>query len=433
MSILDPPGYSKAQTDARIGAAIQAAGAQTPPSTALLPTKPRKTLLLSFQAGHGFSSTVGTGGGSVNLNDTTDSSIGTQSVRIITSGTGTTSTIYRSALSTALNMTDLQFAIQLKVTNSDHLQKLSLWAGSIFGNAYFSFNGNNVAPAERFEDNAWMWTTLPWQQISGGANATIGAPDRTNIPGLQFNVADDGMGVPVTVQIQAIASVSIPAAWTTGCLTFDFDDGFATHYTVARKALAKYGYTADCYPVLEAIESSAAYMTWPQIQELQNSNGWLIGAHSDTWAHHNEPLSNQTASELALFVAANRNGLATRGLRGFDFFAYPGGKYGGANLPIARQYYSSARTVSSMQYETLPVDDPHKLRVFLVGTGTTLASAQAAVNNAITNNYHLIFVFHDLATSGAGIMTVANFPTFVDWVATTTITVKNMAEVFETR
>ena len=419
--------------DTKVGAAISAAGAQTPPATALLPPKQKRTMIQTFQSGHGYSSIVGAGGGSVALNDTTDSAIGTQSVKVVTSGTGTTSSIYRFNIPTPFDMTGKQLAMLVKCDDPTHLKTLNIWIGNGGLSATFNFTINNVAPAEQLDAGAWMWVTIPWQQISGGASATIGTPDRAAIAGMQINIADDNTGNPVTIRVQAVASVPVPSVWTTGCLTFDFDDGFATHYTVARKALAKYDYKADVYPVCEAIDSGAAYMTLAQLQELQNSNGWLVGAHSDTWAHHNMALSDQTASELATFVATNRNWLSTRGLRGYDFFAYPGGKSGGANLPIARQYYATARTVSAVLHETLPANDPHKLRVFVVGAGTTLAIAQAEVNAAIAGNYHLIMVFHDLATSGTGIMTTANFGAFVDWVATTTIAVKNMAEVLATR
>ncbi|QDG88878.1 polysaccharide deacetylase family protein [Pseudarthrobacter sp. NIBRBAC000502770] len=429
----DAVTITPAGVDTKVGAAISAAGAQTPPATALLPPKQKRTMIQTFQSGHGYSSIVGAGGGSVALNDTTDSAIGTQSVKVVTSGTGTTSSIYRFNIPTPFDMTGKQLAMLVKCDDPTHLKTLNIWIGNGGLSATFNFTINNVAPAEQLDAGAWMWVTIPWQQISGGASATIGAPDRAAIAGMQINIADDNTGNPVTLRVQAIASVPVPAVWTTGCLTFDFDDGFATHYTVARKALAKYDYKADVYPVCEAIDSGAAYMTLAQLQELQNSNGWLVGAHSDTWAHHNMALSDQTASELATFVASNRNWLSTRGLRGYDFFAYPGGKSGGANLPIARQYYATARTVSAVLHETLPANDPHKLRVFVVGSGTTLAIAQAEVNAAIAGNYHLIMVFHDLATSGTGIMTTANFGAFVDWVATTTIAVKNMAEVLANR
>ena len=84
-------------------------------------------MIQTFQPSHGFSGTAGSGGAAtIAVNDTSDSAIGTQSVKIVTSRTGTQSNVYRFNMPTPVDMTGKQFAILLKCDDPTNLKTLSL-------------------------------------------------------------------------------------------------------------------------------------------------------------------------------------------------------------------------------------------------------------------------------------------------------------------
>jgi peptidoglycan/xylan/chitin deacetylase (PgdA/CDA1 family) len=412
--------------------ALNNASSPAPASASLLPPKPKRQLIQTFQAGHGW--TFQTPSGGTITADTTDYSIGSQSIKMMTPGlTGSTPgvSVYKFG-APAVDMTNKQFALLVKVTNSEALRSINLQFGT--GSLAQSSTANFMSNQPEWDmhlgpDGRWSWITIPWNPALAGT-----APNRAAITDFNLTVTDKGTGVPVEFRLGAIAAVPIPSVWTNGCLTFNFDDGFLSHYTIARPILAAYDFPADAYPVLEQLDKVNG-MTTAMLKELQDTNRWLIGAHSDTWANHNRSLASQTADEREQFVRSNRQGLADRGLRGFDFFAYPGGISTGPNYEIAQQFYASARTVNQRQRETLPASDPHKLRIKLVDATVTSAAIAAEIDTAYANNFHLILVFHDIVASGAtgGATNKATLQAIVDYAATKGIPVKTTAEVFATR
>jgi hypothetical protein len=84
-------------------------------------------------------------------------------------------------------------------------------------------------------------------------------------------------------------------------------------------------------------------------------------------------------------------------------------------IDVGRRYLSTIRTINQATSETWPPADPHKLRVtYITGTssGTSLATAKAAVDQAKTNKEWLVLVFHDFVegattTSGSHTLPVA--------------------------
>lgn len=418
-------------TQSALSGAIDASGGTPPAAASLIPPKPQKQMIQTFQSGHGWAA-VNDSGVVTNLNDTADYAVGSQSVKIVTNGTNGGATIYKYG-TTAVDFTNKNVAVLIKFDNSTHNRGVTIQLGSTGTmSANYQFNPVNLAGTDQpvGPDGQYNWHVIPW-------NPTVvtGSPNRAAITDFSIRVTDDNTGNLVTAHVQAIAAVPIPSVWTNGCVSFDLDDGFASHYTSARPILGKYGYAANLYPVCEAVDSGAGYMTTTQVQELQNVYGWSVGAHSDTWAHHGMALSAQTSDELALFVKANRKWLADRGLRGFDFFAYPGGIDSGPNLAIARQYYATARTVNQRTRETLPAGDHHRLRIYLMDASKSVANIQAEIDAAYSGNYHLILVAHDMVASGAtsGTILTSTFSSVVDYVASKGMPVKTIQQVLGTR
>jgi peptidoglycan/xylan/chitin deacetylase (PgdA/CDA1 family) len=398
----------------------------TAPNLSLSSRRPDRTMVATFQSGHGWG-TAGTAGAGQTANDTTTSAIGSQSFKVVTNGAGSADNIYKWN-GASVDWTNKYPAVLLKVQGIDHLKSFQVQlggGGSMQNNN--TFGVMNLASNDKFlGDNQWYWITIPWEpSLTGGT----GAP-RSAITDLQMNFTDDNTGNPVTINVQALAAVSIPSPWTTGCVSFDLDDGFISHYNIARPILAKYDFKANLYPVTESIDTTSSYMTSANLQELQNVHGWNIGCHSDTWVHHNAPY-NLTGPAAQTMMQQNRSWLASRGLRGGDFFAYPGGADTATTLAAAQQYFVAARTTTQRTKETLPAGNPHRLRILLMDSTKTVPGIQAAIDSAYAGNFHLILVTHDIVASGAtaGTILTSTFQGIVDYVATKGIPVKTMAEV----
>src|SRR5438105_14429313 len=94
--------------------------------------------------------------------------------------------------------------------------------------------------------------------------------------------------IALNIPLQALAASSpVPAAK----VSFTFDDGLTSTYANAAPTLAKYGFTGTDYVITGCVGMTTApntcrantdttYMTWAQVQALQNSYGWEIGSHT---------------------------------------------------------------------------------------------------------------------------------------------------------
>jgi hypothetical protein len=414
--IADEDGAIPTAIDLRLSEAIEGMGAEPPAKVSLYGPRPRFTYWQPFQSGHGWA--VNPASAASNLNDTTQFALGTQSVKLVTNGQGTNQAVYRFGF-TALDMTNKQFAILVKIDNPDNMKNFHIWAGTGSPNPYFAFWGVQASTptdgSHYLEAGKWVWIVFPWQE------SLSGSPNRAAITAIQLNVGDTGTAgtpvTPVTAHIQAIATVPTPSA---GAVMIDFDDGFSSQVD-AINYLGLKGFPCNIWPVQDQVENHDAGtistgLSTIYLQQVQANFGCLIGLHSDTWAHHNTALGAQTEDEVALFFRAGRKWLTDRGFNGADFIAYPGGHFDEQTLGIARKYTAYARTVDQRQRETLPPGDPHKARISLTSVSTTAASMTAAVDAAIAGKYLVNFVFH--AVDGTGGVSLATFKTLVDYLVT---------------
>jgi peptidoglycan/xylan/chitin deacetylase (PgdA/CDA1 family) len=102
-----------------------------------------------------------------------------------------------------------------------------------------------------------------------------------------------------------------------------FDDGYEDNYTNAYPILKKYGYNATVFAVTSYI-SSKGYMSWDQLQELEDK-GWQIEGHTVNHPHlGKDKLSN---TDLKRELREAKDILEKRFGRSVRFFAYPYGDY----------------------------------------------------------------------------------------------------------
>lgn len=395
-------------TTAALQAAITSQGAEPPQKLSLTGQPTKKTYLQTFQSGHGFAMT-GQLAASSTVNDTTMFALGSQCARLVTKGDGSQAALYKYNISPTIDFTDKQFAILVWVDKPENLTAFRIYLGSGNPTPYYNFIAiNGVNTNDYVEKGKWVWVVFPWR------DNVSGTPNRAAIQTFQIIAIDDGT-TSVTCRVQAIASIPYPSA---GAVSLDFDDGYTNQQDAINYAGMK-GFACNLWPVAEQIDlgdaGNATAMTTEYLQRAQQNFGCLVGLHSDTWAHHGMALSDQSDAELELFFRTNRKWLADRGLNGPDFFAYPGGKFGGKNLTIARRFSVSARTTDVRQKETIPPADPHKQRCLPVGAATTLADFQSEIDAAILGKYHLILVIHRVdGTNGPSLATMKSVIDYIE-------------------
>lgn len=211
------------------------------------------------------------------------------------------------------------------------------------------------------------------------------------------------------------AGAATTSAQQTAKISFTFDDGLTSSYTVAAPTLAKYGLTGTNYVIPACVGMTKApnkcladgndtYMTWAQIKALQNTYGWEIGSHSydhkclasnktiDPDSCTNKTLTAaQLTSEMTLSQAAfTKNGINATA------FAAPYGDYNNAVIAEVAKFYSSMRGFKDGGAMGFPYND-YLLHTIAVEEGvTTVANIKAAIDATIANKTWLTLSFHDI-------------------------------------
>ena len=142
----------------------------------------------------------------------------------------------------------------------------------------------------------------------------------------------------------ALAGTSATNATATGqrdtVVSMTFDDGNADNFAVAT-ILKQYGLHATWY-IPSGLVGRPAYMTWEQLQALQN-DGNEIGGHG--LDHVN--IGGLSPADLRHQVCDDRKNLMDHGFTPASF-AYPFGGYSEAAKAVVRECgYSDARTIAA--------------------------------------------------------------------------------------
>ncbi|HET9411898.1 MAG TPA: polysaccharide deacetylase family protein [Candidatus Saccharimonadales bacterium] len=209
----------------------------------------------------------------------------------------------------------------------------------------------------------------------------------------------------------ALAAATWPAP--AAAISFTFDDGFASVYTQAKPALAKYGLNGTSYVVTDCVgmtktpntcraDNDKPYMTWTQIKQLQAS-GWEIGSHSKTHpylassdADDGQP-NVLTPAQVEQELSQSKAALAAQGINAMSF-ASPYGDYNNATLAKIAKYYQTHRGFADTNNNQWPFND-YLLNNFPVQEGVTVDQVKAKIDDAIANKRWLVLTFHNIATS----------------------------------
>lgn len=228
---------------------------------------------------------------------------------------------------------------------------------------------------------------------------------------------------------------------TGSCISFTFDDIYASQYTNARPILAAKGWAASAYVIQDRLDT-AGFLTTAQLYTLADLNDWDIGLHAYSSTVHNAANGNTSYSATPDVLrddwTAQQQALQALGhSRGLGHYAYPQGKYDLTTLVEVRKRFLSARTTISRAIETIPPADLFRLRAIQCGNTTaltpngTVGTLEWYVDQVGTYGGWLILCFHDVITTATSTLefSTANFQTLCDYIQTSTIPVRTVGEV----
>lgn len=208
---------------------------------------------------------------------------------------------------------------------------------------------------------------------------------------------------------QASAAVTNPTG--TAKVSFTFDDGLQSSYTLAAPTLKKYGFTATNFVTTGCIgmttipntcraNTDARYMTWAQVKALQSTYGWEIGSHTVTHpylatsdASDGQP-NVLTQAQVTSELTGSKAALAAQGINA-KAFATPYGDYNAFTLSEIAKYYTTHRGFADVGYNSWPYSEYYVLDQHVEGS-LTVANVKAYVDYAIANNKWLVLTFHDI-------------------------------------
>ncbi|HXY18232.1 MAG TPA: polysaccharide deacetylase family protein [Candidatus Nitrosopolaris sp.] len=223
------------------------------------------------------------------------------------------------------------------------------------------------------------------------------------------------------IPLQARAASATTPINTGAKVSFTFDDGLTSAYTNAAPTLAKYGYTGTDFVITGCVgmtttpntchaDTDRSYMTWAQIQALQNTYHWEIGSHTVDHAclassaaqdadDCSAPYGGLTIAQVDAELANSKAALAAEGINATDM-ATPYGDYNQSVLAEIAKYYASQRGFADTGYNATPYND-YIIRDQIATGGVSLATLEGYVNQAITNKQWLVLTFHDIQANAS--------------------------------
>lgn len=264
-----------------------------------------------------------------------------------------------------------------------------------------------------------LGSTYEFQTLPNGAFDVVGKVDWSQIDRAQIIVTDNDAGTePVSLYMAGIYAVPTAEKAT---ISFAFDDGDNTTYTLGLKKLSTYRFPATAYVIADVIDDPG-WLSLEQLYKLRNQHHWEIAGHSYTLAAHNLPngLDDLEPAELEEEMDNLRAWMDEKGFRR-DSFAYPKGAAGQeVRQFVARDYCAGRATARGP--ETIPPRDNYTLRGWSInGFEDNATTVKAEVDTAVAQRSWLMLSFHDLVAgtpTEATQFNTAGFEAVVDHVRT---------------
>src|SRR3989344_5622906 len=217
------------------------------------------------------------------------------------------------------------------------------------------------------------------------------------------------------------------SASAAGIVTLTFDDGNASQYTIAAPIMKAANQKAVFY-VNSGLGGEAGFMTWAQVKDLKAS-GFEIAGHT---LNHSE-LPTLTPAAIAVEVNQDHANFLAQGITPVSF-ASPFGAYDNETLAVITKKYDSHRAFANQGLNIWPYNK-YLLTVRYVTNQTSVAQAQAWVNEAVAQDAWLVLVFHEILATVEPTddysWETAKFQSFITSLNTQGIKAKTIEEVLK--
>lgn len=209
---------------------------------------------------------------------------------------------------------------------------------------------------------------------------------------------------------------TIPASsadvFSTGAVTFRFDDGWSSQFDTALPILEGAGIKGTFYIVSHQLSDDgfSGFVSSAQVQQMA-ANGEEIGSHTRTHPHLPTLASNAQQQE----ISGAKQDLEALGVHP-QTFSYPYGEYTSETMQIVKDAgYVSA--VTTAETPVSPNSDPFQLEAPSVTLSQSPAQIEAMIDNAIAKHQWIVLTFHRIDNSGDPYsITPENFQEIVNYI-----------------
>jgi peptidoglycan/xylan/chitin deacetylase (PgdA/CDA1 family) len=182
---------------------------------------------------------------------------------------------------------------------------------------------------------------------------------------------------------------------TPALVTFISDDGWSKDFTDLKPLSDKYDIPFTSAIVARYIGMSP-FMSLEQLKILNSTGRWEFISHTVTHPDLTQLSEEQLDEELRL----NKEWLISNNLgNGYQYFAYPAGKYNDKVLDTTMSYYKLGFTYQPEEGLNSTQMDPSRVKRITLGAfaepgKNTVAYYNSKVDEAIANNQWLVFTLH---------------------------------------
>lgn len=203
-------------------------------------------------------------------------------------------------------------------------------------------------------------------------------------------------------------------------VVFTFDDGYISTYSNVLPILSARNIPGTSYIVTSWV-GTTNFMTWDQINTLQNAYGWEIGSHSVSHPDLSTlPLSTLRTEVNGSISVLNENGILVNSL------ASPYGSYDNISLAEIRKVIPIHRGFWEREGENQIPYDVSQPKVQSVENGVTIAQIKGWIDSAVSNGTTLVLVFHEvlpnLDPNDPYVTTISDLTAVADYVVQKQIT-----------
>lgn len=212
--------------------------------------------------------------------------------------------------------------------------------------------------------------------------------------------------------------------FSTGAVTFRFDDGVQSQYDVAFPALQAAGFRGTFYIVTRQLSDQGfpGYMSSAEVKQLASA-GEEIGDHTQSHPH----LPTLSSSQQQAEIAGGKQDLEAMGISPTSF-SYPYGEYTSATVQSVKDAGLSS-AVTTVETAASQSSDPFQIESPSLQRSDTASRVEQMIQNAVANHQWLVLTFHDIDTKGDQYSTTPqDFREIVDYVKSHNIPVVTVSE-----